>query len=96
MLNPQKGEPDTLISLVAFLTVLVPGLIAREHLKTCTTHLLAFPKLSNPYLTQAAYGLLTSLLSSELDEVDMDEASETVSYILEAISAAPHVDLPKM
>ena len=56
----QKGEPDTRISLLAFLKVLVLGLIAREHLRTFTTRLFAFPKPSNLYLTQAAYGLITS------------------------------------
>jgi len=89
VLETQKSEPETLIHLVAFLKILVPGLIARDHVKTLTARLLALPKLSNPYLTQAAYGLLTSLLSSESDESDVDEARETASYVLEGIVASP-------
>lgn len=89
VLDTQKGEPDTLIHLVAFLKMLAPGLIAREHLSTFTTRLLAVSNLSNLYLTQAAYGLLTSLLSSESDEIDVDELRVTAGYVLEAIVAHP-------
>ncbi len=89
VLDAHKGEPETLIHLVAFLKMLVPGLIAREHLNTITTRLLALPKLSNPYLTQAAHSLLTSLLSSKSDDIDVDEARETASYVLDAIVATP-------
>jgi len=85
----QKGEPETLIHLLAFLKMLVPGLIAPEHVKSLTTRLLALPKLSNPYLTQVAYGLLASLLSPESDEVDESEARETASFVLDAILASP-------
>jgi len=89
VLDAHKGEPETLIHLVAFLKMLVPGLIAREHLNTITTRLLALPKLSNPYLTQAAHSLLTSLLSSKSDDIDVDEARETASYVLDAVVATP-------
>jgi ribosomal RNA-processing protein 12 len=89
VLQTQRAKPDTLIHLLASLKMLVPRLIAPEHVKTFTTHLLVLPKLSHPYLSQAAYGLLTSLLSSESDNIDPDEARETASSVLEAIAASP-------
>jgi hypothetical protein len=59
-----KAEPETLIHLLASLKVMIlPGLIVREHVRTFTTHLFILPQLSNPYLSLAAHGLLTSLLS---------------------------------
>lgn len=90
VLQTQSAEPETLIHLLASLKMLVPRLIAREHVKTLTTHLLILPKISNPYLSQAAYGLLASLLSSEeTDDIDPDEARETAGSVLEAIIASP-------
>lgn len=89
VLQTQRAKPDTLIHLLAFLKMLAPRLIAREHVKTFATHLLILPKLSNPYLSQAAYGLLTSLLSSEPDDIGLDEARETASSVLDAIVASP-------
>ena len=68
--------------------MLVPQWIAREHLKTFTTHLLFLPKLSHPYLSQAASDLLTSLLS-ESDDIDPDEARETTTSVLEMLAANP-------
>ena len=85
----QKGEPDMRIYLLAFLKVLVLGLIAREHLKTFTTRLLTLPKLSILYPTQAVYRSITSLLPSKPDTTDVGEARETVSYLLEAILTSP-------
>ena len=78
----QRGELETLIYLLAFLKVLVLGLIVRRHLRTFPACLLALPKLSNLYPTQTAYRLITSLLSSKSDAIDADEARETVSYVL--------------
>jgi len=89
VLRTQTAKPDTLIHLLASLKMLVPQCIARERLKTFATHLLFLPKLSHPYLSQAAYDLLTSLLSSESDDIDPDEARETASSVLEAIAANP-------
>jgi len=86
VLQTQTAKPDTLIHLLASLKMLVPQWIAREHLKTLATHLLFLPKLSHPYLSQAAYDL-TSLLSSESDDIGPDEARETASSVLEAITA---------
>jgi ribosomal RNA-processing protein 12 len=42
-----------------------------RNVETITRYLLAMPKLSNPYLTQASYQLLTALLAT--DEQDEDE-----------------------
>ena len=89
VLQTQGAEPETLIHLLASLKMLVPRLIARDHVKTFTTRLLMLPKFSNPYLSQAAYGLLASLLSSEADDIGSDEARETASSVLEAIVASP-------
>ena len=89
VLDTHKGEPETLIHLLAFLRMLVPGLISPEHVRTFATRLLALPKLSSPYLPQQAYGLLASMLSSESDEVDADKARETASSVLEAIVLSP-------
>ena len=89
VLQTQGAEPETLIHLLASLKMLVPRLIAQEHVKTFTTNLLILPKFSNPYLSQAAYALLTSLLTSEADDVGSDEAREIASSVLEAIVASP-------
>jgi ribosomal RNA-processing protein 12 len=87
----KRGEGvERLIHLLAFLRMIpfvffAPSITAAEGLKrggsdttnleTMTKYLLTMPKLSNPYLTQASYQLLTTLLSSSNEEEEVDEIS---------------------
>lgn len=77
---------ERLIHLFAFLRT-VPSIFASNssskgdndsgdsNLEIITRYLLTMPKLSNPYLTQSSYQLLTALLSSGMDEDDSQEES---------------------
>lgn len=62
-------------------------------LETMTRYLLAMPKLSNPYLTQASYQLLTSFFSVEDEEEEEDVAerrrAKSKNVLSTLVQAAP-------
>ncbi|KAG8807998.1 hypothetical protein FRC17_004186, partial [Serendipita sp. 399] len=80
---------DRMIHLLAFLRT-VPHIFSASveerpltngenqgtNLETMTRYLLAAPKLSNPYLTQASYQLLSALFTTEREEGEDDEEDE--------------------
>jgi ribosomal RNA-processing protein 12 len=83
----EAGEGvESLIHLMTFLRT-IPFIFATNSLagksgggdelrnvETITRYLLAMPKLSNPYLTQASYQLLTTLLATDDEDEDEDDA----------------------
>jgi len=76
VLQTQTAKPDTLVHLLASLKMLVPQCIAREHLKTFTTHLLFIPlasRVRSPHI----------FTLSASDDIAPNEARETASSVLE-------------
>ncbi|KAI5117784.1 hypothetical protein M0805_000427 [Coniferiporia weirii] len=90
----QKGKKTSedvvgaAIHLLAFLRPVLPYLPSTV-LPTITTSLLTLPRLGNPYLSQAAYGVLSDLLSTPDDPSVPRNIDASPAALLHAISSAP-------
>ena len=98
-----SGGTERLIHLLAFLRT-APSIFTAPNedtrradeasaLETMTRYLLSMPKLSNPYLTQASYQLLTSFFSVEDEDEEEDVAerrrAKAKNVLSTLVQAAP-------
>ncbi|KZV69917.1 NUC173-domain-containing protein [Peniophora sp. CONT] len=86
-----KGKQDMESAEIAIHLLQLLKVIARRlpssSLPALVPHLLSLPRLGNPFLSQSAYALLTSLLTSPTDddESSTDNVSTEIPAILKAV-----------